>query len=283
MLNRRRKIKSIKVHKKLSFSRKRNRIQKFQLASYFPTCNHEGIKHVENAPIVYKDGGGKLQGACAPKEYQEMKKARIEYIDGHFSRNKSGRGYTKTMRKDPWYKLVKGKCYNYETRHFEWGDATKNYRVKSEAAMMYEKTLMHKPTVAERMNDHIDYKLSKWEARNPKPCGDDDMFKEQYIPQWEENRKLAKEAIVKSVCKKQKLEIWGRYENTIDKGYFETKLTSILDKKNELPTFSCDEDTNLRRQVEKTVKREMSEYDNFVCCNLKTLTGETILVVPKAA
>lgn len=49
------------------------------------------------------------------------------------------------------------------------------------------------------IESYINQKLRKWEKIHPKPCKDDDIFKEEFIPAWEAEYAKAKAAIVEKI------------------------------------------------------------------------------------
>lgn len=149
-------------------------------------------------------------------ELEEQKKKRIEYLKSHYSGTYAGgqSRYGFVKRKQPWYVLTKGKCYNYEEREAKWGTYTRPFRVKSEQGTFHDKYLLPKlnKTSAAYMEAYVQDKLKKWEKKNPRPIpqGEDknDLFTSQYIPDWEKKRDEALQHIrdfVVSVYDKLKL------------------------------------------------------------------------------
>lgn len=142
--------------------------------------------------------------------------------------------------------------------------------------MSNHRRLTHKEVV-ER---YIEHKLAKWEKKNPKPCKDDDIFKKEFIPMWEEKRKAAKEQIIKSMTPRTVLTIEGRFMKK-EGLYNNIKLGTIKDKFNEVPTFDCNKKSKLKTKIERMVTNKAKTDKTLVCLNL--LNGdEKILVVPAA-
>jgi len=59
----------------------------------------------------------------------------------------------------------------------------------------YQKSLWKNLGKADKMKAYEDDKVKKWEHKHPKPCPDDDLFKDEMIPAWEHEREQAIEQI----------------------------------------------------------------------------------------
>ena len=135
---------------------------------------------------------------------------------------------------------------------------------------------------------YVQNKLKKWEIKHPKPCPEDDMFKDEFIPQWEKERE---EALIRIrdfvVSVYDKLPLVGRFKmNTTGTAvYQEKKIADIKDiaeeghKVNDLKP-----DSRLLKKAQHVTNEVRAKHANLVCANLgdhKRKHGRIIL--PKAA
>lgn len=141
----------------------------------------DGTTHVVN-PNIKPDGNGKF--GKEGDYYKELKAKRVEYLKNNYS-GKIIKGH-RIRRKQPWYMLTRGKCYNYEEREFSWGKCTKAFRVKSESKMFHDNTIVPKFTKEELIIRLLSTKLKDWETKNPKPSKED-LFYWQEIKPWINN------------------------------------------------------------------------------------------------
>lgn len=219
----------------------------------------------EKQPKIYKDGGGELQGKKY-EPYVELKTARKEYLSKHFSCNKR-----------PWYFLTKGHVRNYEERKFDWGTKTDSFTVESEMSKINN----HKSnnlTRDELLNGYIAHKVAKWEAKNPKPCKDDDIFKEEFIPEWEDKKKDAIEKITKSVVEHySKLKVIERYR-TKDPDKFVMKPFEVMRKNKCLIVPSKDGELNLSNVLQNHANSCKKNDKNFVCLHLLDESDQLVKV-----
>lgn len=225
----------------------------------FADKNHQKqLRKVENAPTVYSDGGGKKQGDEAPKWYQDLKKTRIDYLNKHFSKRKKNR---------PWYMLTAGKCWNYEERETSWGTETKKWKVPSETATLNNKFVVTK--APEQLL--IEHKMSRWEKRHPKPCEDNDLFKEEFLSKWEYERKAFEYAVRKQL---EPLIIKGRFKQKGD-SFVEIPLRTMKDTRKMNVEFSCEKPSKIKSQLSKIVDLYKKD-DSFVAG--KVYKGEELVL-----
>lgn len=244
--------------------KRRKQPKKYYLAkaitTQFADKNHQKqLRKVDNAPIVYSDGGGKKQGEPAPQWYQDMKKARIDYLNKHFSKRKKNR---------PWYMLTTGKCWNYEERKLSWGTETKKWRVPSEIATLNNRLPVTKAT--EQLL--IEHKMSRWDKRHPKPCEDNDLFKEEFLNKWQYERQAFEYAIKKQL---EPLVIKGRFKKGND-SFIEMPLGTIKDRRDE--HFSCERPSKIKSQLSRIVDLYKND-DSFVAGKLYK-GEELVLCIP---
>lgn len=129
-------------------------------------------------PDIKSNGNGTFgkEGAY----YRELKAKRQEYLNKNYS-GKTAKGH-KTRRKQPWYMLTKGKCYNYKGKTATWGKMSKTFRVESEYSKMYKCTEIPKLTKGELTIRLLSARIKAWEMKNPMPPKD--MFYWQEMKPW---------------------------------------------------------------------------------------------------
>ena len=152
----------------------------------------------------------------------------------------------------------------------------------------YKKSLWKNLGQAAKMEAYAQDKLKKWEKKHPKPCPNDDLFKDEFIPKWEKDRE---EALIRIrdfvVSVFDKLPLTGRFKIS-EKGtaqYQEEKIAELKDingdghRVNEL-----DKNSKLLKKAQETVNKVHAKHANLVSGNLrdhKRTKGRIIL--PKAA
>jgi len=116
----------------------------------------------------------------------------------------------------------------------------------------------------------VQYKLTKWDSKHPKPVLDNDLFKQEDLTKWNAERDIAEERIrdfVVSVY--DKLHLVGRFK-TAD-GKFEEKEVAVIKdingeghNVNNLP-----KDSKLLKKVQKITDTIHAKHMNLVSTNLK--------------
>lgn len=114
--------------------------------------------------------------------YDQAKQARKEYLKKNYR-----------LSKKPWFMLVSGKQYNYETRHESWGDHTKWFRKPSEAKILHDKNTKKSTGRVKYMESLAQHKLNKWIRNNPKPDDKQNLFYKEFLEDWEKERDEALE------------------------------------------------------------------------------------------
>lgn len=114
--------------------------------------------------------------------YDQAKQARKEYLKKNYR-----------LSKKPWFMLVSGKQYNYETRHESWGDHTKWFRKPSETKILHDKNTNKSIGRAKYMESLAQHKLNKWIRNNPKPDDKQNLFYKEFLEDWEKERDKALE------------------------------------------------------------------------------------------
>jgi hypothetical protein len=114
--------------------------------------------------------------------YDQAKQARKEYLKKNYR-----------LSKKPWFMLVGGKQYNYETRHESWGDHTKWFRKPSETKILHDKNTKKSTGRVKYMESLAQHKLNKWIRNNPKPDDKQNLFYKEFLEDWEKERDEALE------------------------------------------------------------------------------------------
>ena len=80
------------------------------------------------------------------------------------------------------------------------------------------------------MKAYEDEKMKKWERKHPKPCPDDDLFKDEMIPAWEAEKEQALIRIRDFVVSMfDKLPLTGRFKMSEKNAvYQEKKIADCL-------------------------------------------------------
>jgi len=149
----------------------------------------------------------------------------------------------------------------------------------------YQKGLLKNLGKAAKMKAYEDEKVKKWERKHPKPCPDDDLFKDEMIPAWEKEREQAIERIRDFVVSMfDKLPLTGRYKES-DSKFSEKPVAELKDKNGEGHKVNeLNDDSKLLKKAQKITNKEKSKNDKLICTNLKDhkrKKGRVIL--PKAA
>lgn len=207
--------------------------------------------------------------------YNTVKNNRKAYLKAHFSIR---------FKKQPWYMLTKGKCKNYEERMKSWGACVDFYDVPSEIKSMCEKNTNKRIGKAKFMEGMAQHKLAKWVRKHPAPCDESDLFKNEFLKLWEEERDKALERFRNVVVSTYfKLKIYGRYSQR-DSGYpkligiIENKTTELFGKN----VTQLDKDSVILDRACKLVNIEAKRNKNLIAGRLEDPNGKQgILIIPK--
>lgn len=219
----------------------------------------------------------------ANKWYAEMRENAKKAI-------KEDKQYKYKGKRKPWYMLDTRKRKHYEEHKESWGTRTDCFRVPSEAAVLYNKTVFVPKGKAWYMEALVQHKLARWERKNPCPVKTDgdqhDLFEKEFLVPWEESREKALERIrdfVVSVYDKLPLE--GRFKKSETK-YEEKKIADIKDingeghKVNELDPKK----SKLLKKAQAETNKVHAKNNNLVCTNLKDHKRQKgRIILPKAA
>ena len=173
--------------------------------------------------------------------------------------------------------------YNKETHKTEKVKVPSTFPTKKYVDI--QKSLWKNLGKAAKMEAYVQDKLKKWEKKHPKPCPDDDLFKDEMIPAWEAEREQAlihfRDFVVSMF---DKLPLSGRFKQS-DSKFVEKPVAEIKDingdghRVNEL-----DKNSKLLKKAQEITDKTHAKHANLVSTNLKDhkrKKGRVLL--PKAA
>lgn len=149
----------------------------------------------------------------------------------------------------------------------------------------YQKKLWKNLGKAARMEAYTQDKLKKWDKKHPKPCPDDDLFKEEYIPLWEKEREEALIRIRNFVVSMfDKLPLTGRYKESENR-FTEKLVTELKDVNGEGHRVNeLDSKSKLLNKAQKITDNEKAKNAKLVATNLKNhKRNKGRIILPKAA
>ena len=173
--------------------------------------------------------------------------------------------------------------YNKETHKTEKVKVPSTFPTKKYVDI--QKSLWKNLGKAAKMEAYVQDKLKKWEKKHPKPCPDDDLFKDEMIPAWNAEREQAlihfRDFVVSMF---DKLPLSGRFKQS-DSKFVEKPVAEIKDingdghRVNEL-----DKNSKLLKKAQEITNKTHAKHANLVSTNLKDhkrKKGRVLL--PKAA
>jgi len=150
----------------------------------------------------------------------------------------------------------------------------------------YQKSLWKNLGIAAKMKAYEDEKVKKWECKHPKPCPDDDLFKDEMIPAWEHEREQAIERIRDFVVSMfDKLPLTGRYKES-DSKFVEKPVTELKDKDGEGHKINDldPKKSKLLDKAQKVTNKEKAKNAKLVATNLKDhKRTKGRIILPEAA
>ena len=135
----------------------------------------------------------------------------------------------------------------------------------------YQKSLWKNLGKAAKMKAYEDEKIKKWERKHPKPCPDDDLFKDEMIPAWNHEREQAIERIRDFVVSMfDKLPLTGRYKEGENK-FIEKPVAELKDKDGEGHKINDldPKKSKLLNKAQKATNKEKAKNAKLVATNLK--------------
>lgn len=152
----------------------------------------------------------------------------------------------------------------------------------------YQKKLWKNIGKAAKMEAYTQEKLKKWEKKHPKPCPDDDLFKDEMIPAWEAEKEKALIRIRDFVVSMfDKLPLIGRFEqNSGNSATYQEKMVAELKdingdghRVNEL-----DKKSKLLSKAQKVTNEVKAKNASLVATNLKDHKRKKgRMILPQAA
>lgn len=250
----------------------------------------EVIEHEDGAssivnPDIKPNGNGKFgkEGSY----YKELKAKRVAYLKSNYSGKFRKSGH-RIRRKQPWYMLTSGKCYNYEERKTSYGAATMCFRIKSESQKLYERTLIPRFTREELIIRLLSAKLKDWEDKNKRPIPENDiqqhMFKEYSMKLWETAKEEAEKKIKAFIANiGKRVKVFARYKKDLN-GY----PHEIMQIKSDGSKFITDDGkfTNPKSKVVAKVQRKADVLykENPELVALKIVDGsQECIITPRIA
>lgn len=274
----RKKLENIKKHPK-----------SYASLMYQKTVNNCTILPVE--PHDIPTGGNKWyiemrERVKAQQRQVEFREVKNE--DGTTSRE--GNQYYAGKRKAPWYMLEKRKTYRYFTKHNKWGDHTAWFRVPSEAAEMYNRTVIKKMNLIEYCEKLTEHKYNKWLKKNPAPIApvkdpnhpdlfekeDQVKYKAEY-EKWEKSSNSALERFRDFVVSiYDQLHIVGNRIDYKNGKIIEKTVATVKDidgKGHDVSYPNLQENDKLYKNATKAATIAMNKDSTIIDCDLKNHKG----------
>ena len=210
----------------------------------------------------------------------------IKYEWGTVKGTKGG-GWNIPKEGYPQYKpMMKRHCewiYNKEIHKTEKVIVKSTFPTKKYVEI--QKKLWKNLGQAAKMELCVQDKLKKWEKKHPKPCPDDDLFKDEMIPAWEHEKEQALIHIRDFVVSMfDKLPLVGRFK-TGTAVYQEKLIAELKDHNGEGHKVNdLKKNSKLLKKAQKVTDKVHAKHANLVCTNLgdhKRKHGRIIL--PQAA
>lgn len=240
-------------HSSVRIKVRRRKVANLAAYSRQHTVRNCTIKKAENAPKVDPNTGN---GPWERKKYPQCKSMMKKHVE-----------------------LV----YNKETRKTERKLVPSTFPTKKYEDI--QKTLWKNLSKEDKMKAYEDEKMKKWEKKNPKPCPEDDLFIDDFIPMWEKEREEALTRIRDFVVSMfDKLPLTGRYKES-DSKFVEKPVTELKDVNGDGHRINeLDSKSKLLDKAQKATNKEKANNAKLVATNLKDhkrKKGRVIL--PKAA
>ena len=138
---------------------------------------------------------------------------------------------------------------------------------------------------AAKMELYVQDKLKKCIKKHPKPCPDDDLFKDELIPAWEAEKEQALIRIRDFVVSMfDKLPLSGRYKES-DNKFTEKPIAEIKDINGEGHRVNeLDKDSKLLQKAQKITNEAKAKNKKLVASNLKDHKRQKgRMILPQAA
>jgi len=165
--------------------------------------------------------------------------------------------------------------YNKETHKTEKVKVASTFPTKKYDDI--QKSLWKNLGKAAKMEAYAQDKLKKWEKKHPKPCPDDDLFKDEMIPAWEAERNQALEHFrdfVVSVY--DKLRIVGNRVNSEEHKMVGKTVAEVKDsdgKGHDVNYPNLQKSDKLYKDATKAAVVAMNKDSTIVDCHLENHKG----------
>lgn len=173
--------------------------------------------------------------------------------------------------------------YNKETHKTEKVNVASTFPTKKYEDI--QKKLWKNLGKAAKMELYVQDKLKKWIKKHPKPCPDDDLFKDEMIPAWEAEKEQALIRIRDFVVSMfDKLPLTGRFKISEYK-YDEEKIAELKDINGDGHRVNdLDKNSKLLKKAQDTVDKVHVKRANLVAGNLKDHKRQKgRMILPQAA
>ena len=173
--------------------------------------------------------------------------------------------------------------YNFETHKTEKVIVPSTFPTQKYVDI--QKKLWKNLGKAAKMELYVQEKLKKWEKKHPKPCPDDDLFKDEMIPAWEAEKEQTLIHIRDFVVSMfDKLPLIGRFKIN-EAVYQEKQIAELKDSDGEGHLVNdLKKNSKLLKKAQRVTNKVHAKHANLVCTNLgdhKRKHGRIIL--PQAA
>lgn len=176
--------------------------------------------------------------------------------------------------------------YNKETHITEKVKVASTFPTKKYVDI--QKSLWKNLGSAAKYEAYVQDKLKKWEKKHPKPCPDDDLFKDEMIPAWEAEKEQALIRIRDFVVSMfDKLPLAGRFKiSTRGTAQYQEKMVAELKDTNGdgHRVNDLDKNSKLLKKAQEITDKTHAKHANLVCTNLKDHKRKKgRMILPKAA
>lgn len=176
--------------------------------------------------------------------------------------------------------------YNKETHMTEKVKVASTFPTKKYDDI--QKSLWKNIGKAAKMEAYTQDKLKKWEKKHPKPCPDDDLFKDEMIPAWEAEKEQAlihfRDFVVSMF---DKLPLTGRFKTSTSSTaqYQEKMIAELKDINGDGHRVNdLDKNSKLLKKAQEITNKTHAKHTNLVSTNLKDHKRKKgRILLPKAA
>ena len=206
--------------------------------------------------------------------------------DVHFVQKSTEWKKEKHPQHKPMMKAHMEWIYNKETHKTDKVHVPSTFPTKKYGDI--QKSLWKNIGEAAKMEAYTQDKLKKWEKKHPKPCPDDDLFKDEMIPAWEAEKEQAlihfRDFVVSMF---DKLPLTGRFKtSTSGTAQYQEKMVAELKDANGdgHRVNDLDKNSKLLKKAQEITDKTHVKHANLVSTNLKDHKRKKgRILLPKAA